>query len=141
MDTQPDTTSPLTCPDSKSYYVHEGDATSAQYYINNQGVKKEDACRWNKDGSHEGNWAPSVLGVGRDGSGLTWLSIATTIQNKPIDYQPLGYRVEIIGDTSGICYHENGKYCGVDGCNELGCTVSSLTTTKVYSYANPISKG
>ncbi|MCJ1271914.1 hypothetical protein MMC22_011819 [Lobaria immixta] len=127
LDTQPDTTSPLTCPDSKAYYFHEGSPTTAQYYVNNQGVKKEDACRWNSDGSHEGNWAPSYFGVGRDVHGKTWLSIASTIQNNPTDYQPLDYRVEIIGDTSGSCVYDNGQYCGVNGCNKLGCTVELLS--------------
>ena len=125
MDTQPQTTSPLTCPDSKNYYFHEGSPTTAHYYVNNQGVKKEDACRWNKDGSHEGNWAPTFFGVGRDVFGKTWLSIASTRQNNPTDYQPLDYRVKILGNTSGDCVYEHGQYCGVDGCNNQGCTVNS----------------
>lgn len=83
------------------------------------------------DGSHEGNWAPTVLGVGRDVFGKTWLSISTTIDNKPTDYQPLDYNVELValdgGLLSGKCKLQHGKYCSGDNyedCNDRGCTVS-----------------
>lgn len=83
------------------------------------------------DGSHEGNWAPTVLGVGRDVFGKTWLSISTTIDNKPINYQPLDYDVELVsvngGSLSGKCKLRRGKYCSGDNyedCNDRGCTVS-----------------
>lgn len=132
--TRPGVISELTCPDSKRYYQHDGAKTTAQYYINNKGVPKEDACRWNQDGSHEGNWAPSYLGVGKDIYGKTWLSIATTIGNDPKDYQPLDYAVEIVpegdGRLSGKCRLQNGSYCftDIDGNetrNQDGCTVSN----------------
>ena len=79
-----------------------------------------------------GDWAPTVLGVGRDVFGLTWLSISTTIDNKPIDYQPLDYDVELVpvpsnGVLSGKCKLRRGKYCSGDNyenCNDTGCTVS-----------------
>lgn len=137
--TDPGTTSPLTCPDSKTYYQHFGDATTAQYYINNQGVARKDACSWNVDGSHEGNWAPTVLGVGRDIFGKTWLSISTTIDNKPIDYQPLDYDVELTsvngGSLSGKCKLRRGKYCSGDNyedCNDRGCTVSLFGGFQIF---------
>lgn len=132
--TRPGTISELTCPDSNRYYQHDGAATTAQYYINNQGVPKEDACQWNKDGSNMGNWAPSVLGAGRDIYGKTWLSVFTTIDNLPTNYRPLDYGVEIVpegnGQLSGKCCLKNGAYCftdlsGATTCNERGCTVSS----------------
>ena len=131
--TKPGVISELTCPDSSHYYRHEGASTTAQYYINNKGVPKEDACRWNEDGSNKGNWAPSVLGVGRDTLGKTWLSISTTIDNLPKNYRPLDYAVEIVpegsGQLSGKCRLKNGAYCftdqsGASTCNERGCTVS-----------------
>ena len=131
--TKPGTISELTCPDSSRYYRHEGASTTAQYYINNKGVPKEDACRWNEDGSNTGNWAPSVLGAGRDTYGKTWLSIFTTIDNLPKNYRPLDYAVEIVpegdGKLSGKCCLKNGLYCftdpfGATTCNERGCTVS-----------------
>ncbi len=83
------------------------------------------------DGSHQGNWAPTVLGVGRDVFGKTWLSISTTIDNKPKDYQCLDYDVEIVplegSSLSGKCKLTRCKYCSGDhyeDCNDRGCTVS-----------------
>ena len=129
LNTAPQTTNPLTCPDASQYYQHQGNPTSAQYYINNQGVAVQDACQWGQDGSGMGNWAPSYLGVGQDMNNKTWLSISSTAQNNPSDYQPLNYTVEIIGDTSGNCRLQNGQYCtGEDysNCNQQGCTVSTI---------------
>lgn len=128
LDTKPDSTVPLTCPDANKYYKHNGDPTSAQYYINNQGVAVEDACIWGEEGSGKGNWAPSYLGVGKDLYGKTWLSISSTAQNNPSHYEPLNFTVEITGDTSGKCRLTNGQYCSGDdysNCNPVGCTVSS----------------
>lgn len=132
LNTQPDSTNNLTCPDARSYYMHEGAFTSAQYYINNQGVVVSSACTWSTDGSDVGNWAPSYLGVGQDGSGKTWLSIASTAQNNPSSYKALNYTVEITGDTSGKCRLSSGQYCSgtnYEDCNENGCTVSFWKTT------------
>lgn len=126
LNTLPGTTSELTCPDSKEYFVHRDGPTTAQYYVNNKGVPKEDGCRWNEDGSHKGNWAPTYFGVGRDVYGKTFLSIASTIQNEPKDYKPLDFTVTLTGNLSGKCRVQNGKYCSGDNydiCNEMGCTV------------------
>lgn len=134
LQTEPGKISELTCPDAERYYRHDGLATSAQYYINNKGVPKEEACIWNEDGSNKGNWAPSVLGAGMDLVGKTWLSIFTTIDNKPKNYRPLDYAVEIVpegdGQLSGKCRLSNGNYCltdvgGATTCNQRGCTVST----------------
>ena len=127
LNTQPNSTNNLTCPDAKSYYTHEGLPTTAQYYINNQGVVVSDACTWGTDGSDMGNWAPSYLGVGQDDFGKTWLSIASTVQNDPSNYTALDYSVEITGDISNKCRLSGGWYCsGLDyeDCNNYGCTVS-----------------
>ena len=127
MNTVAGSTSPLTCPDAKTYFKHDGDSTSAQYYINNQGVALADACSWNEDGSGAGNWAPSYLGVGQDVYGKTWVSIGSTAQNNPKTYTPLNYTVKVTGDNlSGKCRLKNGKYCSgqnYDNCNESGCSV------------------
>ena len=127
LNTVAGSTNPLTCPNAKTYYTHEGSPTSAQYYINNKGISEATACQWDSDGSDMGNWAPSYLGVGTDQSGSTWLSIASTAQNNPSNYQPLDYTVEITGDNlSGKCKLSGGQYCsGVDysDCNSSGCTV------------------
>ena len=128
LNTQPKQTYNLTCPDAQSYFQHDGDATSAQYYVNNKGVPLEEACSWNVDGSHMGNWAPTYFGVGADLTGRTFLSIATTSDNQPTNYEPLDYTAEIVGDgLSGKCRLKDGQYCsGVayDDCNDVGCTVS-----------------
>ena len=128
LNTQPDSHNPLTCPDSTTYFKHNNDPTSAQYYINNKGVAVEEACTWGVDGTGMGNWAPSYLGVGQDMSGKTWLSISSTAQNNPSNYKPLDYTVEIKGDNlSGTCRLSQGQYCSgsnYDDCNDQGCTVS-----------------
>ncbi len=137
MDTTAGTTLPLTCPDSKTYFKHDGDPTSAQYYINNQGVPLEDACSWNVDGSSKGNWAPSFLGVGQDVYGKTWVSIGSTAQNNPKTYTPLNYTVEITGDNlSGKCRLKNGNYCTGESynvCNDVGCNVRNQALTWVLN--------
>ena len=127
LDTQPNSINNLTCPDASTYYRHEGAATSAQYYINNQGVIISSACTWGTDGTDMGNWAPSYLGVGQDTLGKTWLSIASTVQNSPSNYRALNYTVEIFGSTSGKCRLKDGHYCSgtsYEDCNDSGCTVS-----------------
>ena len=135
MNTQPESTSPLTCPDANNYFQWDGMPTSAQYYINNQGIAVEKACIWGADGSDMGNWAPSFLGVGQDTYGKTWLSISTTAENNPSGYSPLNYTVTIQGDISGNCRLSNGKYCSgdnYDNCNDQGCTVSiNLSSQRV----------
>ncbi|MCJ1376270.1 hypothetical protein MMC20_007512 [Loxospora ochrophaea] len=136
LNTVAGSTNPLTCPNAKTYYTHEGSPTSAQYYINNKGISEATACQWDSDGSDMGNWAPSYLGVGTDQSGSTWLSIASTAQNNPSNYQPLDYTVEITGDNlSGKCKLSGGQYCsGVDysDCNSSGCTVEVMSGNATY---------
>ncbi|KAL9592669.1 MAG: hypothetical protein Q9179_006485 [Wetmoreana sp. 5 TL-2023] len=128
LNTQPGTLSPLTCPDSSTYFKHNGNPTTAQYYVNNRGVSVHEACSWNTDGSGKGNWAPTYFGVGQDLHGKTWLSISSTKQNNPKSYSPLDYVAEIVGDDlSGKCRLKDGKYCSgdnYDDCNDTGCTVS-----------------
>ena len=131
LNTQPYSTNVLTCPDASTYFKHEGDSTTAQYYINNQGIPVQNACIWGADGTNMGNWAPSYLGVGQDTFGKTFLAIASTAQNNPKNYKPLNYTVEIVGDTSGRCKLSNGRYCSgddYDDCNDQGCTVRASTS-------------
>ncbi|KAK3178813.1 hypothetical protein OEA41_000950 [Lepraria neglecta] len=135
LNTEPESTSPLTCPDASTYFTWEGDSTTAQYYVNNQGVPLQDACIWGTDGSDMGNWAPSYFGVGQDVNGKTWLSIASTAQNDPSSYMPLNYTVKITGNTSGNCGLSNGQYCSGDNyndCNTQGCTVELLSGQATY---------
>ena len=126
LNTQPDTTSPLTCPDANTYFKHKGKPTSAQYYINNQGIPVQKACIWGSDGTNMGNWAPSYLGVGQDTFGKTFLAIASTVQNHPTNYKPLNYTVAVKGHVSGNCRLRAGRYCSgsnFNSCNDRGCTV------------------
>lgn len=126
LNTRPGTTHELTCPDSSRYFHHDGLQTTAHYYVNRKGISKESACIWGKDGTSQGNWAPTVFGVGKDSNGRTWLSIATTTQNNPTAYKPLDYTVTLEGQLGGKCRVQNGQYCWGDNyesCNESGCTV------------------
>ncbi|KAL8770608.1 MAG: hypothetical protein Q9209_003676 [Squamulea sp. 1 TL-2023] len=136
LNTQPGSLNPLTCPDSNKYFKHNGDPTSAQYYVNNRGVPVHEACSWNTDGSGKGNWAPTYFGVGRDPYGKTWLSISSTKQNNPKSYSPLDYDAEIVGDDlSGKCKLKSGKYCSgdnYDDCNDTGCTVELMSGEATY---------
>ncbi|KAL8673986.1 MAG: hypothetical protein Q9168_001629 [Polycauliona sp. 1 TL-2023] len=136
LDTQPGSLNPLTCPSANEYFKHDGDPTSAQYYVNKRGVPIHEACSWNTDGSGKGNWAPTYFGVGQDPFGKTWLSIASTKQNKPTSYSPLDYDAEIVGDDlSGSCKLKSGKYCSGDkdeDCNDTGCTVELMSGEATY---------
>lgn len=137
LNTQPGSLNPLTCPSANKYFKHNGDPTSAQYYVNNRGVPIHEACSWNTDGSGKGNWAPTYFGVGQDLYGKTWLSIASTKQNNPQSYSPLDYDAEIVGDDlSGRCKLKSGKYCSgeeYDDCNDTGCTVRCIFTSLLNS--------
>ncbi|KAL8919964.1 MAG: hypothetical protein Q9208_006532 [Pyrenodesmia sp. 3 TL-2023] len=136
LNTQSGSENPLTCPDSTTYFKHDGSPTTAQYYVNNRGVPVHEACSWNTDGSGKGNWAPTYFGVGQDTYGKTWLSIASTKQNNPKSYSPLDYVAEIVGDgLSGNCRVKEGKYCSganYDDCNDMGCTVQLMSGEATY---------
>ncbi|KAK4546790.1 hypothetical protein LTR36_001522 [Oleoguttula mirabilis] len=136
LDTQAGTTTNLTCPDADNYYTWEGGYTSAQYYVNPEGVSVKDACQWGSSDNPWGNYAPLNLGVGYS-SGSAWLSI---FQNSPTTTATLDFTVEITGDgLSGTCRYSNGQYCSgddYDTCSSTtGCTVSlsSGTATFVFS--------
>jgi hypothetical protein len=149
LNTQPGTTSQLTCPNASTYYKHLNMATTAEYYVNMKGTSVQNACTWGTDGSSAGNWAPVVFGVGMDESGNTWLSIQSTIQNFPSTYQSLDFTVELQGNLGGsACYFVNqggvGYYCSSGSpstfqpskCDTIltkavpGCTVSSAPSRR-----------
>lgn len=124
LDSQPGTSTPLTCPDASNYYTWQGAHTSAQYYVNPAGVSVEDGCQWGSDANPWGNFAPMNLGVGYS-NGAAWLSI---FQNAPTTDAKLDFAVEIVGDgVVGTCKYSNGQYCGganYDDCSSTtGCTV------------------
>lgn len=128
LNTLPGSTSNLTCPDADNYYNWEGGHTSAQYYVNPEGVSVQDACQWGSSDNPWGNFAPLNLGVGYS-NGAAWLSI---FQNLPTTSATLDFAVTITGDgLSGTCKYSNGQYCSgenYDSCSSTtGCTVSFLT--------------
>ena len=118
---EPGQKQPLTNPYSPDYYIWDGSPTTAQYYVNKKGVSAEDACRWNSDVDHDarGNWAPVNIGTGKNGDGLTFLSI---FPNKPTSDAQLDFNIEITGDVSTECALVGGQYTGGGD----GCTVSRL---------------
>lgn len=114
-------TQPLTVVDQDSYYTWKGLKTSAQYYVNNAGVSKEDGCIWGTEGSGIGNWAPLNFGAGYTG-GISYLSLIPNPNNKT----PLNFNVKIVASDSssvvqGECYYEDGVY---NGSGSDGCTVA-----------------
>ncbi|MCJ1414090.1 hypothetical protein MMC32_000415 [Xylographa parallela] len=164
LDTQGGSTNPLTCPEAKNYYLHEGSFTSAQYYVNPSGTLISEACQWSTNGTDVGNFAPSYIGVGTDENGKTWLSITSTQQQDPANYQPLDFSIELQGDFGGsnACHMTvkdgTAHYCSTgspgnfdpsscktyikctgsnaDTCEEApGCTVEVMSGTATYILA------
>lgn len=105
---------PLTNP-MNTFFKWKGSATTAQYYINPKGLLPADACQWVSPSRPDcaGNWAPTVLGVGKDPSGITYLSI---FPNLPTSNCPPDFDVEIVGDISEPCSVKNGVYSKPNGC-------------------------
>jgi hypothetical protein len=140
LDVEPGSTYPVTCPDANNYYMWEGSFTSAQYYINPSGVAVDQACCWGTAGSNIGNWAPVNMGVGRDSSGVTFISL---FQNAPTNPDgQLDFNIRIVGGVSGDCeYKENsagtGKSYWSNGVESAtGCTVSRASVRNCYSLLN-----
>lgn len=123
--TSPGGTYPLTNPVEADYYMWEGDTTSAQYYVNNQGVAVDQACVWDSSAYPDsaGNWAPLNIGVGQDDTGTTYISI---FPNTPTSNATLDFNIEITGDVTTDCYYKNGAFSSSDGCT------ASLTTGTAY---------
>ena len=120
LNTQPGKTYPLTCPDAKDYYSHQGASTSAQYYVNLAGVEVHKACTWGEDetdsGDAYGNWAPVNMGVGTNEQGATFISLLSTEQNYPHKIVPLNFNIEIKGDLGGsacmyVVKDGQGQFC------------------------------
>ncbi|KAK4230765.1 putative septation protein SUN4 precursor [Podospora fimiseda] len=115
VDTYPGQTYPLANPDSSTYYIWQGMPTTAQYYVNNEGVPVEEACKWKSDlyPDSAGNWSPTNIGVGRDIHGITYISV---FPNLPTSQAVLNFDIEITGDISGTCTLKAGVYSGPNGC-------------------------
>ncbi|KAF2834236.1 glycoside hydrolase family 132 protein [Patellaria atrata CBS 101060] len=140
--TFPGNSYPLTCPEADNYYNWQGKQTSAQYYVNNEGIPQEKACRWGSASEPVGNFAPLNLGVGYS-SGTAWLSI---FQNYPTTNAKLDFSIEIIGNDggydnlSGRCKYSNGKYCSGENyniCNSReGCTVAVTSGEVTFKFSH-----
>ena len=128
IDTQPGQTYPLTNPISSKYYKWQNKPTTAQYYVNNEGLSVDQACVWDSPSqpTSAGNWAPTNIGVGMDDTGITYLSI---FPNLPTSNAVLNFNIEIEGTFSGECYLRNGVYA-----KDKGCTVSSPGFWTVYDH-------
>lgn len=117
---EPGATADLANVASADYYVWEGKTTTLQYYVNQKGVDVEDACVWTSPAPHEddcGNWGPVNIGVGKDSSGITYLSI---FANSPTSTATLDFDIEISGDITGDCWVKSGSYYG----GGTGCTTA-----------------
>lgn len=105
----------------QDFFKWGGAKTTAQYYVNKAGYTKEEACVWEpvEDKLGAGNWAPMVIGVGKDTNDLTYISI---LPNTPTSTAVLGFNIEITGDgLIGECKYENGAFSNGD---PRGCTVT-----------------
>lgn len=116
---QPGSTVEVTNPMQSETYVWQGKKTSAQYYINPMGLDKEEACIWGSaTRPNVGNWAPLVLGVSQDESGVTWIGLQP---NWPTSSAVLPYTVTVTVNGSKQCSVTRGNFSNG---NPKGCTVS-----------------
>lgn len=119
----------LASPDQGKYYFWQGKATSAQYYVNKQGVSESDACTWGKPMGGVGNWSPTILGTSWDdvkaNEGFTSL-----FQNSESPDERLDYDITFSGDgvVSPCAYKKApGQYCQGGKCSndiKVGCTAA-----------------
>ncbi|CAI6332805.1 unnamed protein product [Periconia digitata] len=130
----------LASPDQKSYYFWEGKPTSAQYYINKQGVPESEACTWGTGAKAVGNWAPANLGTSWDDINMN-AGFAGLSQNKPTNPDDrLDFNIKFTGDgVQNPCSFKKstGEYCSGNNCGrDVGCTASireGATLTMVFS--------
>ncbi|KAI1374116.1 SUN-domain-containing protein [Hypoxylon crocopeplum] len=119
VDAQPGSSRSLANIESANYYHWDGMATTLQYYVNQPGVSVEDGCVWNCASDHNecGNWAPTILGVGKSTDGNTYISL---FPNTPTSSAKPKMNIEITGDVSIPCYFKDGAYAVGDS----GCTTT-----------------
>lgn len=127
LNTQPGQTYELTCPDANTYYMWKDLSgkllpTSAQYYINPEGLPPSKACTWGEEGSNCGNWAPVNAGVGKGLDGNIYISLFPNAPTNPDG--KLDYAIAITGDVSGKCSYSGGTYYMNGVLSATGCTVS-----------------
>jgi hypothetical protein len=122
----------LANPDQQKYFFWQGKKTSAQYYVNKQGVPESEACTWGTPMGGKGNWAPAVFGTSFD-DGPANEGFSSIKQNELCKQERLGYDITFVGD--GIvspCRYKSAtnQWCEGDTCWEdpdRGCTVCPTT--------------
>ncbi|KAJ4305688.1 Protein BZZ1 [Kalmusia sp. IMI 367209] len=136
---QPGETKEIANPDQGKYFFWDNKPTSAQYYINNQGVEESRACTWGNGQGDTGNRAPVNLGTSFDDINMN-TGFPAIFPNKPTNPDAkLNFAIQFTGDgVSNPCSYKNGQYCLADGkCNTGdGCTSSvadGKTLTVVFT--------
>ncbi|KAF9739784.1 hypothetical protein PMIN06_007167 [Paraphaeosphaeria minitans] len=122
----PGETKELANPDQKSYYFWDNKPTSAQYYVNNQGVSEAQACTWGNGEGDTGNRAPVNIGTSFDDI-LSNMGYTGLLQNKPTNPgAKLNFVIRFTGDgVSNPCSYKDGQYYNsYGGGNPDGCTAS-----------------
>ncbi|KAF2822115.1 SUN-domain-containing protein [Ophiobolus disseminans] len=111
----PGETGYLASPDQDKYYFWQGKRTSAQYYVNSQGVPESEACTWAKPGDARGNWSPTILGTSFDKTeGFTGL-----FQNPERKDVAINYSITFTGDgVISPCRYKKStdQYCQDQEC-------------------------
>jgi hypothetical protein len=122
----------LANPDQQKYFFWQGKKTSAQYYVNKQGVPENEACTWGTEMGGKGNWAPAVFGTSFD-DGPMQEGFSSLKQNELCKQERLGYDITFLGDgVVSPCRYKSAtnQWCEADECWEdpdRGCTVGHLT--------------
>jgi len=119
----------LASPDQGKYYIWKGLATSAQYYVNKQGIPEDEACTWGSPMRGKGNWSPTILGTSWDD--LKAHEGFTSLFQNPESYnERLDYDITFTGDgvVSPCAYKKaSGQYCQDGKCSgdiKVGCTAA-----------------
>jgi len=119
----------LANPDQQKYFFWKGMKTSAQYYVNKQGVPENEACTWGTPMGGKGNWAPAVFGTSFD-DGPLQQGFSSLKQNELCKKERLGYDITFVGDgVVSPCKYKSAtnQWCEDDKCwddPDRGCTVS-----------------
>ncbi|RYN25917.1 hypothetical protein AA0115_g7460 [Alternaria tenuissima] len=117
----------LANPDQQKYFFWQGKKTSAQYYVNKQGVPESEACTWGTPMGGKGNWAPAVFGTSFD-DGPANQGFSSIKQNELCKQERLGYDITFVGDgVVSPCRYKSAtnQWCEGDTCWEdpdRGCT-------------------
>ncbi|CAA9961311.1 SUN domain containing protein [Pyrenophora teres f. maculata] len=121
----------LANPDQQKYFFWKGKKTSAQYYVNKQGVPENEACTWGTPMGGKGNWAPAVFGTSFD-DGTLQQGFSSLKQNELCKEERLGYDITFVGEgVVSPCKYKSAtnQWCEDDKCWEdpdRGCTAAIL---------------